>query len=126
MLARHATGFASGAGSPKSPAPLFAEIRGGGVRCAITMPPSRSRRSRGICARWRNRWFCRVEDAHTRFAGVNFVTIGTTNVLVVVRKQAHATAAALFIHGFGERDAVVAFRCPRVRIENFFRNLRGD
>src|SRR5439155_22797292 len=35
MFARHATGFVSGAGSPKSP-----EARCGGVRGAITKPPS--------------------------------------------------------------------------------------
>src|SRR5882724_6391001 len=35
MFARHATGFVSGAGSPKSP-----ELRFGGVRGAITKPPS--------------------------------------------------------------------------------------
>ena len=50
----------------------------------------------------------------------------TANFLKRVRKQTHAAAAALFRHGFGERDAVMAFCRACVAIENFFGNLRGD
>ena len=117
MFARHATGFASGAGSPKRREPRF-----GGVRGAITKLPSLSRRYRRICTgHGRRGRFRRVEDAPARFTGVNFLAFWAANFLVGMRKQAHPAAAALFADGLGECHAVVTFRGARVHVKDFFR-----
>src|SRR5690348_14990437 len=73
ILARQAAGFASGAGSPNSPAP-----RWGGVSFAIKTFASGSRRRAWI-------WNCRgsrfggVENAAAVFAGVNVVVLRLVN-----------------------------------------------
>src|SRR5438445_10916442 len=122
MFARHATGFVSGAGSPKSP-----EARCGGVRGAITKPPSLSRRRRRICARtWRRSRFRWIQNAPAGFAGLQFEIFRLVDFLIDVWKQSHSAAAALFVYGCSESDTVVAFRGARIHVEDFFRNLRGD
>jgi hypothetical protein len=67
-----------------------------------------------------------VEDAAAGFASVNVVIFGLAQFLKNVRKDAHTARAALFLRGFGERDAVVAFGDARVQILQILGNVYGD
>src|ERR1700751_447495 len=122
MFARQAGGFVSGAGSPKSPVPRL-----GGVRSAIRQHSWLCRSRRRISAgSWRRGRLCRIQNTTAGFAGLQFEIFRSVHFLVDVGKQSHSAAAALLVYGGSERDAVVAFSCARVHIENFFRNLLGD
>src|SRR5215831_17922145 len=67
-----------------------------------------------------------IQDPAARFALDNLVVLRIADLLVGVRKNSHAAAAALFIQSFGKRDTVMAFGDANVAANDFFGDLRGE